>query len=80
MNHVVLAPGLQLQSRLWLGSADGAAPRRPHHPITCTGPLRLEEDGALRCEHSVAGPGDTRTQCCIDQSIAWLLMELAAER
>lgn len=80
MNHVLLAPGLPLQPRLWLGSTDGAAPRSPHHPTACTGPLRFEEDGALRCDHSVAGPGDARTQCCIDHSIAWLLMELAAAR
>jgi hypothetical protein len=77
-NHVLLAPGLQLQTRLWLGSAGTDEPLSPHHPITCTGPLELEQDGTLRCEHSVARPGDARTQCCIDHSVSWLLMELAA--
>ncbi|MEW6477689.1 MAG: hypothetical protein AB1679_36045 [Actinomycetota bacterium] len=79
MNHVLVAPGFQLQTRLWLGSANGEQPLTPHHPITCTGRLRLEQDGRLCCDHSVADPDDERTQACIDHSISWLLMELAAE-
>jgi hypothetical protein len=78
VSHVLLAPGFQLQSRLWLNSAGGDGSFSPHHPITCTGALRLEEDASLHCEHSSAPSGDARTQSCIDGSIAWLLMELAA--
>jgi hypothetical protein len=50
----------------------------PHHPITCLGDLRLENDGSLRCNHSSAPPDDVRTQFCIDHSISLLLMELSS--
>lgn len=49
-----------------------------HYPMTCTGEvLRLEEDGTLACEHSVATPGHPRNQAVIDASIAILIIELA---
>lgn len=50
----------------------------PHYPMTCTGEvLRLEEDGSLSCEHSVAHPDHPRNQAVIDASVAILLIELA---
>ena len=50
----------------------------PHHPITCDGWLRLEEDGRLACAHTAAPPGDHRTQQCIDHSVALLLIEFGS--
>ncbi|MGH9005386.1 MAG: hypothetical protein ACRDYV_19865, partial [Acidimicrobiia bacterium] len=50
----------------------------PHHPITCSSDLRLEDDGIFACEHGAAPSGDVRTQSCINQSVAMLLLELAA--
>lgn len=52
----------------------------PHHPITCTTKLRLEDDGSLACEHTSVPPADKRTQACLNHSIAILLMELAGQR
>lgn len=52
---------------------------RPHHPITCGTLLRLEADGSFACEHTSAPSGDTRTQSCINHSVAMLLIELAQE-
>jgi hypothetical protein len=52
---------------------------RPHHPITCTSELRLETDGTFACEHTSAPSGDTRTQFCINHSVAMLLIELAQQ-
>lgn len=73
---------LQLQAALSASSATGGLDPpgvRPHHPITCSGKLRLEPDGEFACEHSSAPPGDIRTQACIDHSIALLLIELSRE-
>ena len=42
--------------------------------ITCACTLQLERDGSLQCDHSAAPPGDARTQCCIDHSVALLMM------
>jgi hypothetical protein len=56
-------------------------PDVPHHPVTCREELLwLEEDGRMGCQHGHVPPGDPRTQGCVDQSIAILLIELAVER
>ncbi|HVW32214.1 MAG TPA: hypothetical protein VHL53_06725 [Acidimicrobiia bacterium] len=81
MNHALIVPGgeLKLQATLSSSSTGTGEPIAPHHPITCYGPLRLEGDGRLSCDHSDAPPGDSRTQFCIDHSIALLLIELSSE-
>jgi hypothetical protein len=81
VNHAVILPGggLKLQATLSSSSSGTGEVLSPHHPITCNGQLRLESDGALRCDHSEAPPGDIRTQFCIDHSISLLLMELSAD-
>jgi hypothetical protein len=80
MNHAVVVPGggLKLQATLSSSSSGTGETLTPHHPITCNGHLRLEDDGALSCEHTEAPAGDIRTQFCIDHSISLLLMELSA--
>lgn len=60
-------------------AAQSEVPVFPHHPITCAGRLSYESDGRFSCEHATAPPGDTRTQQCVDHSIAILLLELAQE-
>lgn len=74
--------GINLQSTLSASSAIVQLPIAiPHHPITCSNEkLQFEEDGTFRCEHGSVGPGDIRTQHCIDHSIALLLLEIARER
>lgn len=83
MNLAVRAPGgaLNLQATLSLSSATGPDDPivKPHHPITCTTPLRYEEDGTFACRHASVPPGDYRTQSCLDHTVALLLMELVAE-
>jgi hypothetical protein len=80
VNHAVVIPGggLKLQATLSSSTSGTGEILAPHHPITCSGGLRLEHDGRLRCDHSEAPPGDIRTQFCIDHSISLLLMELSA--
>ena len=82
MNLVVGTRGktINLQATLSASStgSSGSEAILPHHPITCDGCLRLEEDGGLACDHTVAPPGDHRTQQCIDHSVALLLIELGA--
>lgn len=68
----------QLQSTLAAQSASGSVVM-PHHPITCHGELRYERDGSFRCEHVRVGPGDRRTQACVNHSVALLLFEMAGE-
>ena len=81
MNHAVVTQGggLKLQATLSSSSSGTGEVLTPHHPITCNGDLRLEANGSLSCNHSVAPAGDIRTQFCIDHSISLLLMELSAE-
>jgi hypothetical protein len=83
VNLAVRATGgdLNLQATLSLSSATGPneASVRPHHPITCSSPLRLEEDGTFACSHASVPPGDVRTQSCLDHSVALLLLELVQE-
>ena len=80
MNHAVIVPGggLKLQATLSSSSSGTGETLGPHHPITCHGPLRFEDNGSLRCDHPEAPPADIRTQFCIDHSISLLLMELSA--
>ena len=80
MNHAVMVAGggLKLQATLSSSSSGTGESLAPHHPITCNGDPRFEDDGRLRCGHSEAPPGDIRTQFCIDHSISLLLMELSA--
>ena len=83
MNLAVRAAGgdLNLQATLSLSSATGPDQPsvRPHHPITCSSPLRYEEDGSFACRHASVPPGDARTQSCLDHTIALLLLELVNE-
>ena len=80
MNLAVRATGgdLNLQATLSLSSATGAEEGavRPHHPITCSSPLRFEDDGTFACSHASVPPGDARTQSCLDHTVALLLLEL----
>jgi len=70
---------LNLQATLSASSAMADTALRPHHPITCTGPLRYNEDDSLECDHARTEPGDQRTAYCVDHSVALLLIELAVE-
>jgi hypothetical protein len=72
---------LNLQATLSLSSVTGPdeAIVKPHHPITCSGPLRYEEDGSFSCHHASVPPGDVRTQSCLDHTVALLLLELVEE-
>ena len=76
---LVAGGGLKLQATLSSSSSGTGEVLTPHHPITCNGELRLEDDGSLCCTHSEAPPDDIRTQFCIDHSISLLLMELSAD-
>jgi hypothetical protein len=80
VNLAVRAPGgdLNLQATLSLSSANGSEEPivKPHHPITCSSPLRYEQDGTFACGHAVVPPGDVRTQSCLDHTVALLLLEL----
>ena len=49
---------------------------RPHHPVTCPGPLRYDEVGTLACEHAAVPEDDRRTQFCLAYSVSLLLIEL----
>lgn len=73
--------GVNLQATLSASSATGTVvtPVEPHHPITCGSELRLHDDGTFSCQHSEVPAGDTRTQLCIDHSVALLLIELSHE-
>jgi hypothetical protein len=80
VNLAVRAAGgdLNLQATLSLSSATGPDEPiiKPHHPITCSSPLRYEEDGSFACQHASVPPDDVRTQSCLDHTVALLLMEL----
>jgi hypothetical protein len=76
-----LRGGLNLQATLGLTVLGLVTqPVVPHHPIECSSVLRLDEDGTFSCAHASAPPDDQRTQCCLDLSVALLLIELADER
>ena len=80
MNQAVILPdgGLKLQATLSSSSSGTGETLVPHHPITCNGHLRFEDDGSLCCDHTEAPPGKVRTQFSIDHSSSLLLMELSA--
>lgn len=81
MNYMALGPHgtANLQATLSTSSSGniGLPVPAPHHPITCSTTLRLEEDGTFACEHTEVPPGDIRTQQCLDHTIALLLIELS---
>jgi len=52
---------------------------RPHHPVTCAGPLGYDEAGTLTCEHASAPAEDRRTEFCLTYSVSLLLIELVNE-
>lgn len=81
MNFVAHTESVNLQATLSASSATGTVvtPVDPHHPITCGSELRLDDDGTFSCRHSEVPAGDTRTQLCIDHSVALLLIELSHE-
>jgi hypothetical protein len=79
MNFIALGrDGVNMQATLAAASAGstGSEAVLPHHPITCPTSLRFESDGQFACAHAAAPPGDERTQLCIDDSVAMLLIEL----
>jgi hypothetical protein len=72
--------GMNLQATLSIASSSGVDERVvPHHPITCPGELRFDEDGTFSCRHAATGPDDTRTRHCLDHTVALLLIELSHE-
>lgn len=53
---------------------------RPHHPITCTGDLRYNEDNSTECDHCRVAPDDHRMGQVLNHTVAILLMECAAQK
>jgi len=51
-----------------------------HHPISCKDDLWFHDDGTLACPHAQVEADDSRTQFCLDHSIAILLIEMLRER
>lgn len=79
----MIAGGTGLQATLSSATAMHYPPEEtvlPHNPITCTSKLYYHEDGSFECEHSIAPPGDPRTQAALNHSMGCLLIELAYER
>lgn len=74
VNIVTVGATINLQATL-AASSTGGPEVRPHHPITCTGALAYHDDGTFACEHATAPPGDPRTRCALDHSMAILLLE-----
>lgn len=69
---------VDLQKALMMQTTQDSPPSGPHHPMTCLGELRLEDDGTLKCPHnSTRAGGDRRTKDCINGSVALLIIELA---
>ena len=50
-----------------------------HHPVTCGGPLSLDDDGTFSCDHTTVGPEDARTRFCLTYSVSLLLIELSGD-
>ena len=73
MNHDVRLQPILSSSSALLGPEIGV---RPHHPVTCVGELRDDEDGGLACDHIAVPPDDPRSQFCVTYSLALLLIEL----
>jgi hypothetical protein len=75
------ASDVNLQTTLAAANPPVEPPPLPHHPIMCRDDLLwLEEDGRMGCSHVQVPAGDPRTQGCVDQSIAILILELAVEK
>jgi hypothetical protein len=71
---------VNLQSTVAAATADNSLAGEfsgPHHPITCSGQICVDEDNTIRCEHSKSPPKHPRNQACFDCSIAILIMEIA---
>lgn len=68
-----------LQSTLATSSAGGDQVY-PHHPITCTGVLRYNDDDSFECDHTKVTAEDVRTKQCITHSIAIMIIEEAVRR
>lgn len=69
---------MNLQGTLSAATADTALfseIKGPHHPITCSGKLYIEEDNSIRCEHSIAPSDNPRNQAILDATVAILLFE-----
>lgn len=50
----------------------------PHHPVTCTGPLFVDDD-SFYCDHAKVALDEERTRAAIIHSIAILMFEIAGE-
>lgn len=75
--------GINLQATLSSATADSALVgdlEGVHHPITCVGPLYIDEDNTIRCEHSKAPPSNPRNQAILDASIAILIFQEAVKK
>lgn len=74
---------LNLQGTLSSATADGSLAgniKGTHHPITCAGPLYMDEDNTIRCDHASAAPENPRNQAILDATIAILLFQEVAIR
>lgn len=80
MYYAATGGSINLQSTLATSSSGLGQEVTPHNPITCTSKLFLHEDGTFACEHAHVPAGDTRTQACVDHSIALMLIELLREK
>lgn len=80
MNYITHAGDGSVNLQATLSASSAMSPPEgsmmAHHPITCAGPLRYDDDGTFACDHAAAPPGDLRTQHCIHHSIALLIIEL----
>lgn len=77
MYSVVVETKNTINLQQTLAASSAVAPPIYHHPISCRSELRLEENGALCCEHNCVLPEDRRTQTCLNHSISILLIEEA---
>lgn len=72
-------PANQLQSQIAAQTSytvpAGQRPVTPHHPITCSSDIRLEDDGAFSCPHAAVPADDPRTQAALNSAAAYLLLE-----
>lgn len=72
--------GMDLQAILVSASSGmGGVLPIPHHPVTCYGNLRFDEDGTLACDHTEVEAGDGRLKAALTHSVAILLIELASK-
>lgn len=74
---------LNLQGTLSSATADtvlAGTIKGPHHPISCSGQLYIDEDNGIRCDHATAPPDNPRNQAIFDATIAILLFEEAYKK